>query len=413
MALTSDRVKINIDNPIKKEEIENEESNKQFKDKNFPNRIVIKVNKSSYIITTMQSLAQIKSFSTYFINKKITQTDDEIDGYFKDYMENLSSDNKENFVPENFMKKLVEIAKNKNILKQEFEPYVFYDFILKKLNDELKERDKEIKSYFTDFANKYKNEDKKLVEYIKGYIKRNNSIVSKTFYGIMKISSCCDLCSEDEKDDYIDFKIIDININDFCNEMHLKGNSLTNFSVEELIDYYFGERIMDRKVERSHTIKNKPKDTKCQKCKKECGIRIEKKIIELPNYLVIRINWGDFEGNKGFNCKKDYVIPSYEYLDVDETIEIKENYLNNIAYNDNKKIEDSVKFHLISTIGYFIYNNKNDIKDRNNNKLVFISKYRSKEEGKWISFWCNNKTKENLTYTDNFTTPCLLFYEKI
>ena len=409
MALPSDRTEINKDNSI-----ENEESNKQFKDNNFPNRIVIKVNKSSYIITTMQSLAQIKSFSTYFINKKIAQTDGKIDSSFKDYMENLWSDEQKNFVPKDFMTKLVEITKRKNLLTQELEPYVFYDYILKKLGDELKGRDKEIKNYFTDFANKYKNyEDKKLEEYIKRYIKRNNSIVSKTFYGIMKISSCCDLCSEDEKEDYIYFNIIDINVNDFCNEMHLKGNSLTNFSVEELIDYYFGERIMDRKVERKDKIKDNPKETKCPKCQKECGIRIEKKIIELPNYLVIRINWGDFVGNKGFNCKKDYVIPSYEYLDVDETIKIKEDYFNYIAFNDNKKIEDSVKFHLISTIGYFIYNNnKNDINDRNNNKLVFISKYRAKEEGKWISFWCNNKTKENLSYTDNFTTPCLLFYEK-
>ena len=387
-----------------KEEIENEESDKQFKDKNFPNRIVNKVNKSSYIITTMQSLAQIKSFSTYFINKKITKTNDEIGGYFKNYMENLW-DNKESFIPKEFMTKLVEITK-RNILAKEFEPYAFYNLILKQLSDELNGRDKEIKSYFTGFANKYKNEDEKLVKYIKEYIKKNNSIVSKTFYGIMKVSSCCDICSEDEKVFYIDFKSIDININDFCNEMHLEGNSLTNFSVEELMEYYFKERKIKNEK------KNSPKDTKCPKCQKEREIRIEKKIIELPNYLVIRINWGDFEGNKGFNCKNDYVIPSYEYLDVDEIIEIKGDYLNDIAYNDNKKIEDSVKFHLISTIGYFIYNNKNDINDRNNNKLVFISKYRS-EEGKWISFWCNNKTKESLSFTDNFTTPCLLFYEKI
>ena len=223
-----------------KEEIENEESDKQFKDKNFPNRIVIKVNKSSYIITTMQSLAQIKSFSTYFINKKITQANDEIGGYFKNYMENLW-DNKESFIPKEFMTKLVEITK-RNILAKEFEPYAFYNLILKQLSDELNGRDKEIKSYFTGFANKYKNEDEKLVKYIKEYIKKNNSIVSKTFYGIMKVSSCCDICSEDENVFYIDFKSIDININDFCNEMHLEGNSLTNFSVEELIEYYFKER---------------------------------------------------------------------------------------------------------------------------------------------------------------------------
>ena len=110
--------------------------------------------------------------------------------------------------------------------------------------------------------------------------------MSKTFYGIMKNYSYCDMCCEDEKTNYMEFGIIDLNINNFCDCMHLKGNSLTNFSVEELIEYYFEER------------KENITERVCPKCYKKCDEINEKKIVELPNYLVFRINWGEFEPDK-------------------------------------------------------------------------------------------------------------------
>ena len=361
--------------------------------KNFPQRIVKKVNKSSFVITTIESLAQILSFSNYFLQKKIKIKEDKIAGDFKDFIENLWNDTDEIFVPENFMIKLMEITDDEKLsLKEEWEPYTFYEFILDKLNKELNGVDHHIKKYFENFEKKYQKEDKSLREHIKKYIKDNNSIVSKIFNGIMKINSSCDFCHEDEKIEYKNFNAIDIDIYDFCNNSHLEGNSLTNFSVGELIEFYFKERKEEIKGKR-----------KCPKCKKESEKAIETKIIELPNYLILRIDWGNFKGNKGFNCKLDFIKPGYEYLEVEEEIEVKENYLNGIAYNGDNQIENSVKFKLFSTIGYFI---------DDNNKLIYISKYRMKG-GKWFNFWCNGKGKEKGAYTDNFTAPCLLFYEKI
>ena len=361
--------------------------------KDFPKRIVKKVNKSSFVITTIESLAQILSFSNYFLQKKIKIKEDEIAGDFKDFIENLWIDTNDIFTPENFMIKLMDITDDEKLsLKEEWEPYTFYEFILEKLNKELNGVDHNIKKYFQNFEKKYQEEDKSLREHIKKYIKDNNSIVSKIFDGIMKINSSCDFCHEDEKIEYKNFNAIDIDIYAFCNYSHLEGNSLTNFSVGELIEFYFKERKEEIKGKR-----------KCPKCKKESGKSIETKIIELPNYLILRIDWGNFKGNKGFNCKLDYIKPGYEYLEVEEEIEVKENYLNGIAYNGNNKIENSVKFRLFSTIGYFI---------DDNNKLIYICKYRMKG-GKWFNFWCNGKGKEKGAYTDNFTAPCLLFYEKI
>ena len=174
--------------------------------------------------------------------------------------------------------------------------------------------------------------------------------------------------------------------------MHNQGNSLTYFDLNDLIYYYFDENIIENKTVYCEEWKdNKPKF-------------IERQIIELPDYLIFRINWGNFKNNEGFNCEINYIKPSYQYLDVNETIEIKEDYLNDISFNKKKLIKDSIKYKLFSTIDYF--------KDKN----IFISKYRFKEKGKeknWYNFWCGGKGKETTTYIDRYTTPCLLFYEKI
>ena len=361
----------------------------------FPNRVVKKVNKSSFVITTIQSLAQIIEFSSYFLSKKIKKKEDKIAGDFKDYIENLWTDSKDIFIPKDFMIKLMEMRDDDKLsLDEEYEPYDFYEFILRKLNSELNGVDPNIKNYFDNFTKKYKDEVASLKKYIENYVKNNNSIISQIFNGIMKINASCDFCQGDEKIEYKNFNIIDIDIYDFCNNQHLEGNSLTNFSLEELIKFYFKERKEEMKEKR-----------KCPDCGKEAGKTIEKKIIELPNYLIFRINWGDFEPDKGFKCKLDYIKPGYENLEIDELIEIKKEYLNYTAFNDNNKIENSVQFQLFSTIGYFIDEN-------NNNKLIYISKYRIKER-RWFNFWSNGKGKEKGTYTDNFTSPCLLFYEKI
>ena len=103
----------------------------------FPNRIIKKYDNSSYIITTIQSLSQIFEFSTYFSKTKISKEKNTIAGDFKEYLANLWKNNNEMFTPKDFISKLIKIN-NDLTLKEELEPYKFYDFILKQLNDELK-----------------------------------------------------------------------------------------------------------------------------------------------------------------------------------------------------------------------------------------------------------------------------------
>ena len=375
----------------------NRTSIKEALDNYFPQREVIKINKTYYILMTIESLARIKSFSDYFINNNtIKKEEKKISREFKDYMEKLRSNEK--LKPIDFIKNLMKNDINKKLsLNEELEPYIFYDFILEKLNDELNEKEPDVPEYFNNFAKKY-DTDNELKNFMEDYVKKNNSIVSKTFNGIMKIISFCDRCKEDKKTENKIFNVIDINIKDFCNSMYFKGYSLTNFSLEDLIEFYFQEK--KEEIEGTRT---------CPKCKREAGKTIEKQIIELPNFLIFRINWGKFEANKGFKPDIEYIKPGYEYLDVDEIIEIKKKYFNNKAYNDNNEIKDSIKFQLFSVIGYFFDDRKEDI---SKHRLVFINKYRT-NDGKWFNFWCNGKGEEKLNYTDNFTVPCLLFYVKI
>ena len=208
----------------------------------------------------------------------------------------------------------------------------------------------------------------------------------------MEIKNDCDGCKKNETKKYEKFNIIDLDIKGFCNKEHKNGNSLTNFDINDLINYYFDEN------------KREEEQFECNICGANKAKLIERKIIELPNYLIIRINWGNFKNKEGFNCEIDYIKPSYQYLEYIEIIEINEDYLNGISFNnDDELIKDSVEYKLFSTIDYY--------KDTN----IFISKYRIKEEGKrnnWYNFWCGEKGKETTTYIDHFTVPCLLFYEK-
>lgn len=87
---------------------------------------------------------------------------------------------------------------------------------------------------------------------------------------------------------------------------------------------------------------------------------------------------------------------------------MKKEYFNDIAYNGDNKIklsdeEPTIKFKLFSSINYY------------KNERIFITKYKIKNNANnnWYNFWCNGKGKEKQEYINDFTIPCLLFYEKI
>ena len=99
----------------------------------------------------MESLAQIFNFSSYFEKLKCPKGDETISKEFKDYLKKLWKDDKNTFNPKDFMKKLKKISNKKFSFKEELDPYIYFDFILKKLNLELNGIDSNITEYYNNF----------------------------------------------------------------------------------------------------------------------------------------------------------------------------------------------------------------------------------------------------------------------
>jgi hypothetical protein len=288
------------------------------------------------------------------------------------------------------LEKLYKINKQVFSLEQEIDPYKFYDFLLAKLNKELNGHDPEINNYFEKQLDEYKN-NKKLEELYKDIIKNKNSIVSKLLYGIVKISIKCGFCEEEdtkEKIEYKEFNILDFDICEFCNHMINNDSSLTQIYLDDCLDNFF-----------SSTKKYKENKESCPICKRNNFI-VTKKIVKLPTYLVIRVNWGEFKDKEGFNFPIEFIKTTYEYLDNIESLEFRKDYFD----TDNKINNEKNEYKLFSIINY--------IEEKN----IFITKFKLKEEGNsdnWYSIWCNSKGKESQNFEDSFGHPYLLFYEKI
>jgi len=334
----------------------------------------------------MHCLSQVFELSSYLLkNPKLISDKEGITFDFNEYMKNLWKDNGINFAPKDFLIKLRKISEKKFLYDKELDPYIFCNFILIQLNKELNCKDQEIKSYFSDFLKKYtKNE--KLKNYYQKIIKENNSIITKTLGGIFKDYINCESCHKNEEIRYECCNIIDIDLNDFYKKKKASGLDINSINLTDCINSYFNEK------------KKILSTCKCGKKDKKYYLR---KIIEIPDYLIFRINYGQFIDKEGFKFKINDNYPiTQDTLIISENIEIKSDYFDNESNADDK---GSCKFQIFSTLDYFL------------DKNIFITKYRLKEEkkNKWFAIWCNSNGKEKGTYIDKFSTPCLIFYEKI
>ena len=375
----------------------------------FPKKIVKKIEKSSYIIATMQSLSQIIPFSNYFLNgkfdsllnKMMASTEDGIyhgiAKEFKGYIINLWK-NEETFTPKDFLKKIRKITEKNDIqfsLNEEEDPTKFYNYIMNELNIELKGYDSRIHNKYIKKLTRINTISQLTTNFKNNYSLYGDqtSIVSTLFFLYIENVTICKNCKKEEKsiDQYI--SSIPIEIDKFISDQKSKGNSVSKIYFDDYLKYYFG------------CFDANPDICILEKSKKKTQKYTRRRILEVPNFLVITINWGNFKNENGFNCKNDNIKPLYNYIENYEIVEIKKEYFNDdYAYNEDNKIEGPIKYKLLSLVDYF--------KDKN----IFLSKYKIKEEGKkdmWYISWCNSIGKEKENFVDDFSTPCLLFYEKI
>ena len=338
-------------------------------------KAVQKVVQSSFIISTMQILSIILLEHNIFENLIINSTININNGIIHEfiiYMINLC-EKEEIFTPTNFLKKLNKISNKELSPNKEKEPYKFYDFILNQICKEMNYNfpQKEKFSERENDINKVKDKLDKIY---------NNNIIIKTFFGIFEISLECEYCHQEDVQ-LGQFNLFDIDICDYTS----KEESYEKIELDRCLNYFFEKEIK----------------MGCKECEKKKESNGKRKIVRLPDYLVIRLNWGEFNEEKGFTCKDERIKPFYDSLDNIEYIEIKKEFcIEEFASINNQTSNDNIKYRLFGTVDYIPKEKKR-----------FYCKFRI-ENNKWFGIWPNSKGKKASTYKDGFSSPCLFFYKK-
>ena len=355
------------------------------------NIMVIKVKFSSFIIASMYSLSQIKGLYNYFQkNRKEKFLDaSKILKLFKEFLVKLWKENEEGekFTPKEFMEHLNRKDKRTFDFKKEKEPIVFLKYIIKELNEKLNDKDDELKQEIIKSQKAFDN-DKNFSKFYEPYIQKHNSIMSKLFNGIFHIKNECKTCGKFE--DYKDFNHIILDINEYVNYHNKSDNSLIDYYLEDLIDFYFDVDA---------DLKNERNTTQCPKCKHNNNItkKDQKTIIIFPEILIFSINWGNFDP-KGLDCEENKLI-----FEPNEIIDMSK-------YSYNKINKDKIKYKFRSVINYPVISDKN----RDNKAFKkFITISRHFEDQKIYSYQPSGGTNEIRYFNRRNFIPFVLFYEKI
>ena len=286
--------------------------------------------KSSFIISSMYSLSQIKDLFDYCndLKKKILFFEkSRLLYFFTEFLFNLWKKNTEGekFIPNNFMEHLN--RKNNTIFdfKKEKEPIVFLEYILQELNQTLNNKDHILKNEIIN-SKKVLVDDQKFKIFYDDYIKDHSSIMSKLFYGIFHIKNKCLSCGEYEYYDYFNHIILDIN--EYIKYKSKLDDSLIDYYLDDLIDFYFNNSA------------NEETKIKCSKCKENKIIKSIKTIISFPENIIFSINWGNFE-SKCLELEENKLI-----FDENKVIDLTK-------YTSNQINKDEIKYRLRSVIIYF------------------------------------------------------------
>ena len=337
------------------------ENNIDIDNVDYINKIIIKkVRNSSYIIASMYSLSQIKEFVKYFLesdkNNKKNIISSELLKYFKDFLNRLWIKNDQHFNPMKFMTKLNEYNNVIFDFKNEKEPIIYLKEIFNYINEELNNKDEDIKKIIAKSFEEYQN-DKNFLSFSKMFQINNNSIVSDIFYGIFLNKYICDSCGEISQN-YEKFENIELNYNKFFNyknklnnSNNMNSSSISNtlnesmvyFTLDEFIEYYFQQK--EEKI--------------CRKCIKN-KIKNIKTIFKFPKILVININWGHFNIEEGFGQD-------------DNKLEFKEE-INLVNYASTRNNENSLLYEFKSVICYPAIDEKNSNK-KEFKRFVTISRH--------------------------------------
>lgn len=348
-------------------------------------RCVKKIEKTSNICAVMRCLSMIEPLAEYFMSnikaykifKKFKRSG--LLNLVRDYFLNLWSREEKSFVPNEFMNYLK--YKKVNIEKED-DPFNFLKIIIENINDRLNNSDLDLNINFNDLEENlnYSN--------LNSIIENNDSIIGKTFLGLILERYKCEDCKDIiiEKINKLQIEIDYISIINYLQNI---GNSFIDVDINDFLKYYFLKK----------DIENMPrKQIECSKCGNIAKI-IKREILKFPPYLIIRLKLGEFDEKKGFLNKLD--MPDINF----NKIESLKDYFSkkNKTYNSI----DNYEYDLISMIYYL----------KKDEEIKFLSSCKSPFGpiglNTWILFNCDSKPIEfNKENNKNFSScPCLLFYK--
>ena len=368
-----------------------------------------KYGKTSNISAVMRALSTIEPLTDYFMNN-INDTG-VFDGQstllssFKEYFLKLWSNEEKKFIPKDFCESIRNLnGKDSFNIKIEQDPIKFLRLIIDHLNEKLNQKDKNLKFNFNNIYQKLNNLSKK-PEYLNDLdkiIKESNSIIGKLFYGLMLEVYLCKNCNKNINENVKKFDIIDIDYKKIVEKINNEeSQSFFNCNINE-IDYFIKEDLdRDNKDNKIHP----PKE--CNTCHNQAIFK--KEILSYPPFLLIRLNRGELEENKGFVNNVDIQDNKIKY---DKSI-FMNNILSDIIKNQNQNQNNkSIEYELISMVNYM----KNKDNNKNGEKVEFINLSKSPfliEDKIWNSFICKRKPVElrNSSYDNDISLPCILLYK--
>lgn len=388
-------------------------------------RYILKYKETSNICSVMRCLSLIEPLSEYFMsiikNFKIFSKFEQFGllNLTKKYFLNLWSLEKTPFEPIDFINCVEEEAKINT--KEEQDPFIFLQFIISFINNNLNQKDNNLEIDFKEFEKEFKNQ--LYYNELKDILKENYSIIGKNFLGLILEYYICEKCKY--KFEIIkEFKVINLDYISITNQFLKAGNSFVSVEIDDYLEYFcFKKHFEDHcpncggeaefvndssspyilcKNCKEKSFTDNYKD--CQKCKKKATIKIyNKEIVRFPPYLIIRLNRGKFEEKKGFINDNDIDLPiDYAKINI-----IKYYYF-------NKAIQLDFEYELISHIDY--EKTAELVKFKSISKSPFGSQNKKKD---WISFDFDSpakyeikskKTKKSEGKNDN-SIPYILFYQ--
>lgn len=351
-----------------------------------------KYKNTSNICAVMNCLSFIEPLADYFMsiikNYKILYRFGGLIQLIKEYFLNVWSGENNAFEP----KDLIETIKKEVEIKvdEEQDPIKFLEFIINYINTSLKV-DENINMDFYKIKELLKNET--YYDELNTILNNNNSIIGSNFFGLLLEIYQCEKCENVRIEKINEFKIINIDFISIINQFLQPGNVMTEIEIDQLLEYFFlkkGKSLVDY-------------CQICPKCNKKIKIN-KREILKYPQYLIIRLDRGEFKEKKGF-------INNINIKFNNSNISLICDILKNIKrYYSNHAKKYNCEYHLISRINY----------EDTNESIKFNSSCKS-PNNEWILFDFISPPKKELNTTkksiksegkdNNNSQPYILFYE--